>query len=415
MPKLDPIVVWLYIAICLVGLISIYSASASVDQGFSFSFKSVFGKQVIWCGICAVVILTIAFVNIAVIEFVGYGVWGLAIFLNILVLIAGKEINGAKSWFSFGGFSFQPGEFAKFAAALALAKWLGGYNIQFKGYKNIAITCAIFLIPMAFILLQNDTGSALVFLSFALVLYREGLPGWILVSAVWLGILAIIRVVFIIKGISVFWEIGPILVLSGILIYFFRKNKPLIFTTSAVAIVSIAFIFGMEYFYNHKLKAYQKSRIELVLGLREDKKNDGFNLKQSKIAIGAGKFWGRGFRQGTQTAMKFVPEQDTDFIFCTIGEEWGFVGVTVFFLLYFGLLLRLLNLAERQVTTFGRVLGYSVTAIIFTHVVINIGMTIGLLPTIGIPLPMVSAGGSSLLMFTLMIFTFLKVDEKRRG
>jgi rod shape determining protein RodA len=413
-PVLDTISVWLYTLLVLIGLISVYSATAEVNQIFQFSFSSLAGKQMIWIGGAVIIILTIAFANVAIIDYFAYGFYGFAILLNVAVLFLGKEVSGAKSWFGFGGFGIQPSEFAKVATALAIAKYLGTYGIRFKGTRNVLITLGLFFTPMALILAQNDTGSALVFLCFFLVLYREGLPGWILLSALWMIIIAIARIVMEATGISHLWTMGILIFLATIIIYYGRKNRQLIIATLFVTVVSAAFSVAVGFAYTKILKGYQRDRIELVLNLKQDTRNMGYNLEQSRIAIGAGQITGRGFLKGTQTKMGFVPEQHTDFIFCTIGEEWGFIGVLVFFGLYFGLLFRLINLAERQSTAFGRVLGYSVVCILFFHVAVNIGMTIGIVPIIGIPLPFISFGGSSLWAFTLLLFLFLKVDEKRR-
>lgn len=413
-PQLDALSLWLYIFLVLIGLLNIYSATSEVNQTFSFSFSGTAGRQLIWIGGAILIIFTIAFANVAIIDYFAYGFYAFAILLNILVLFLGKEVSGAKSWFGFGGFGIQPSEFAKAATALAVAKYLGTYGIRFKGTRNVLITLGLFMLPMGVILAQNDTGSALVYLSFFLVLYREGLPGWILLSAVWLGIIAIARIVMEATGISHLWTYGIILAMVGLISWFGRKNRQLIMATVLVAGASMLLSMAVGLAYTKILKGYQRDRIELVLGLKQDTKGMGYNLEQSKVAIGAGKLVGRGFLKGTQTKMGFVPEQHTDFIFCTIGEEWGFVGVSVFFVIYFGLLWRLIILAERQSTSFGRVLGYSVACILFFHISINIGMTIGIVPVIGIPLPFVSFGGSSLWAFTFMLFTFLKVDEKRR-
>jgi rod shape determining protein RodA len=413
-PALDTISVWLYIVLVFIGLISVYSATSEVNQTFQFSFSSLAGRQLIWIGGAIIIIFTIAFANVAIIDYFAYGFYGFAILLNIAVLFLGKEVSGAKSWFGFGGFGIQPSEFAKVATALAIAKYLGTYGVRFKGTRNVAITLALFLVPMLLILIQNDTGSALVFLSFFLVLYREGLSGWILLSAVWLMLIAIARIMMEATGISHLWTMGILLFLASVIIYFGKKNKQLILATVFVLLVSALFSIAVGFAYTKILKGYQRDRIELVLNLKQDTRNMGYNLEQSRIAIGAGQFLGRGYLKGTQTKMGFVPEQHTDFIFCTIGEEWGFVGTLVFFAVYFGLLFRLINLAERQSTAFGRVLGYGVVCILFFHVAINIGMTIGIVPVIGIPLPFISFGGSSLWAFTLLLFLFLKVDEKRR-
>jgi rod shape determining protein RodA len=413
-PQLDVLSVWLYALLVLVGLLSIYSATSEVNQTFQFSFSGPAGRQLIWIGGAVIIILTIAFANVAVIDYFAYGFYGVAIILNILVLFLGKEVSGAKSWFGIGSFGIQPSEFAKVATALAVAKYLGTYGVKFKGGKNVLYTLGIVILPMLIILLQNDTGSALVFLSFFLVLYREGLPGWILLAALWIGGIAITWIVLSAKEISLLWLHGVIWSLGATVIWFSRKNRQIIIVTLLIAGISSLFSAGVGFAWKKVLKDYQRDRIELVLGLKQDVKGMGYNLEQSKIAIGAGKFVGRGYLKGTQTKMGFVPEQHTDFIFCTIAEEWGFMGVTVFFLLYTGLLWRLIILAERQSTVFGRVLGYSVLCILFFHFSINIGMTIGMVPVIGIPLPFVSFGGSSLWAFTLLLFTFLKVDEKRR-
>lgn len=285
--------------------------------------------------------------------------------------------------------------------------------MRFSGWKNITYSIGIFLFPVILILLQNDTGSALVYFSFFLVLYREGMPGYIIILAFWMGLLAILSIVFQGLEISSYYLVGTILGIGSIAVYFARKSRQWVVLISFLAVSSAVFSTLVGIVYDNVFQWYQKDRIEIVLGLKEDKQGMGYNLDQSKVAIGAGRFIGRGFQNGTQTKMGFVPEQHTDFIFCTVGEEWGVAGITVFFFIYFGLLYRLVILSERQTTRFGRVLGYSVTSILFFHIAINIGMTIGLVPIIGIPLPFVSFGGSSLWAFTLMLFTFLKLDERR--
>lgn len=413
-PRLDTLSIWMYVGLVLIGLISIYSATSDVNQAFSFSFSSIAGRQVMWIGGALLIILTIAFANVAIIDYFAFGFYAITILLNIAVLFLGKEVSGAKSWFGFGGVGIQPSEFAKVGTALAMAKFLGTYGVQFKGTKNILISLGIFILPMVIILAQNDTGSALVFTAFILVLYREGLPGYILVIALWMVILGVTTIILLAKSITLLWVAGILAAITLLIVYFVRKNTQAIITIVVIGVISTALSYSVSFAYNKILKQYQRDRIELILGLKEDRKGAGYNLEQSRIAIGAGQMSGRGFLEGTQTKMGFVPEQHTDFIFCTIAEEWGFIGVLLFFALYFGLLLRIANLAERQSTVFGRVLGYSVASIIFIHVAINIGMTIGLVPVIGIPLPFISFGGSSLWAFTLLLFTFLKVDEKRR-
>lgn len=413
-PKLDGLSIWLYVFLLLIGLVSIYSATADVNQEFEFSLNSIAGRQLLWIGGAVLIILTIAFINVAIIDYFAYGFYAITILLNIAVIFLGKEVSGAKSWFGFGGVGIQPSEFAKLGTALAMAKFLGTYGVRFKGRRNVLIALGIFLLPMTIILLQNDTGSALVFMAFFLVLYREGLPGYILLSAVWLGVLGVLAIVFNALKLETWWVPGILAGIALMIGYFGRKNRQFILALGLIYACSALFYYGVMFAYAKVLKPYQRDRIELILSLKEDHKGAGFNLEQSKIAIGAGKLYGRGFLNGTQTKMGFVPEQHTDFIFCTIGEEWGFLGIAFFFMVYFGLLLRLIQLSERQSTVFGRVFGYSVACIIFVHLTINIGMTIGLVPVIGIPLPFISFGGSSLWAFTLMLFAFLKYDEKRR-
>lgn len=411
--KIDSIVVFFYICLVFIGFISINSATSVVNQKL-YSFSPIAIKQLIWIAGAFIIVLSIVFSNIVVIDYFAYGFYAIAIALNVAVLFLGKEVSGAKSWFGYGGIGIQPSEFAKIATALALAKFLGTYGIRFQGFKNIFICFVIFLLPMAIILIQNDTGSALVFMAFFLVLYREDLPGFILLAAVWFLVLSILRIMSEANGISSFYGYGILLGLASIVVLFFRKDKEIVKIIILVAVLSSLFYTVVGTVYQQILQPYQRDRIELILGLKEDNKGVGFNLQQSKIAIGAGEFWGRGYMQGSQTKMGFVPAQHTDFIFDTIGEEWGFVGVLIFLLIFFGMLIRVVILAERQSTIFGRVLGYSLASVLFVHLAINIGMTIGLIPVIGIPLPFVSFGGSSLWAFTLFLFIFLRVDQVRK-
>jgi rod shape determining protein RodA len=411
--RLDFPSVFIYILLVGIGYFNIYSASTGAEPEFVISMKQVYTRQLAWMAGAFLIIILVAFSNPNFFEFTAYVIYGITILLTIAVLFFGREVSGAKSWFGYGGIGIQPSEFAKFGTALALAKFLGGYGVKFKGWKNISIALLLFLLPMAIILKQNDTGSALVFLSFFLVLYREGLPGYFLLAAVWTGVLSLTTIILTAKNIDMLWLGGILAALALLFFLIFRKNKQAWWLIGMIAVGSWLISQLIGFAYQTVLKDYQRDRIEIILELKKDDQGVGFNLIQSKTAIGAGRLFGRGFLQGTQTKMGFVPEQHTDFIFCTIGEEWGFLGITIFFALFFGLLYRLVVLSERQTTNFGRILGYSVTSILFIHVLINIGMTIGLVPIIGIPLPFISAGGSSLLAFTLMLFTFLKVDERR--
>ena len=366
--KIDSLAVFLYVVLLLIGFISVSSATSDVNQAF-YSLSDIAIKQLVFIFGAILIIFTIVFSNVVVIDYFAYGFYAIAITLNILVLFLGREISGAKSWFGFGGFGIQPSEFAKVATALALSKFLGTYGVKFQGTKNIVKALGIVLLPMAIILIQNDTGSALVFLSFFLVLYREGLPGYILVSAVWLGILAIFRIISEATGISSFYGYGILLGLGSMIVFFVRKDRGIAMLVTTIAVISSLFYTIVGTFYSKILMQYQRDRIELVLGLKEDDRGMGFNLKQSKIAIGAGEMWGRGYLKGTQTKMGFVPEQHTDFIFDAIGEEWGFVGSTLFLLIFCGLLVRLVIMAERQSTVFGRVLGYSLASVLFLSLI----------------------------------------------
>lgn len=412
--KMDIWGVFFYILLVAIGFINIFSVTSEVNQT-SFNLSDIAYKQLFFIGGAIVIILTLSFANVVLIDYLSYYVYAFIVILNIAVLFIGKEVGGAKSWFGFGGFGIQPSEFLKLATSMALAKFLGGYGMRFSGWKNILYSLGIFLFPVVLILLQNDTGSALVYFSFFLVLYREGMPGYIIILALWMGLLAILSIVFQGLEISSYYLIGTILGIGSIAVYFARKSRQWIILITFIAISSASFSAIVGIVYDKVFQWYQKDRIEIVLGLKEDKQGMGYNLDQSKVAIGAGRLIGRGFQNGTQTKMGFVPEQHTDFIFCTIGEEWGFLGVIVFFSTFLGLLIRLIQLAERQSDAYGRILGYSVCCILFFHWFVNIGMTIGLIPVIGIPLPFVSAGGSSLWGFTLLLFTFLRYDQVRRN
>jgi rod shape determining protein RodA len=303
----------------------------------------------------------------------------------------------------------QPAEFAKFGTALALARFLSGYNINFEKDRKVQyISAAIIMAPMIIILLQNETGSTLVFTSFILVLFREGLSGWILFAGLILVILAILALLipplYIIIGLSV---------LAAIFLLMVRRTTQLILITIGAIAIAGAMVSSIDYVFENVMQAHQRTRINVLLGKEVDIKGAGYNVQQSKIAIGSGGLWGKGFLQGTQNKFRFVPEQSTDFIFCTIGEEYGFMGSVLFVSLYVFLLYRLLMMAERQRQKFNRIYGYSVVCILFFHFVINVGMTLGLMPVIGIPLPFISYGGSALLSFTILLFIFIRLDANR--
>ncbi len=410
----DWIAVALFALLITIGWLNIYSVTSDVNQE-GFQISAIALKQLFWIGGALLIMIVVSYANVVFIHYLSYYIYVFVLLLNISVLFLGREVSGAKSWFGFGGIGIQPSEFAKLATAMALAKFLGAYGMRFKGLKIIGISLAIITAPLIIVLAQNDTGTALVFLSFYLVLYREGMPGYILLSAVWFGILSITSIYLNSFDVSFIWLYGTLIVLGLAIAFAFRKVRQALIAIAFIVSISLVFSAVIGWTYDNLFKEYQKDRIEIVLGLKADPRGMGYNLDQSKIAIGAGQWNGRGFLNGTQTKMGFVPEQHTDFIFCTIGEEWGFFGVLVFFSIYLAFVSRLVLIAERQSDTYGRILGYSAASIFFFHWLINIGMTIGLVPVIGIPLPFISFGGSSLWGFTLLLFVFLRYDQARRN
>ncbi|MFN5830816.1 MAG: rod shape-determining protein RodA, partial [Bacteroidota bacterium] len=333
--------------------------------------------------------------------------WGVVLFSLVAVLFLGTEISGSKSWFKFGEFGVQPAEFAKFATAMALAKYLSQLDIKMTDNRTKIISAVLIGLPIILILLENETGVALVFFAFILVLYREGLSGNFLL----LG--AIVVVLFILALlVDKIILIIALAIISGVLFLFMRKTKGNMLLLAALFVLSSGVIYSVDYAYNH-LQTHQRKRIDVFLGKESDIKKAGYNVNQSLIAIGSGGLTGKGFLNGTQTKYDFVPEQSTDFIFCTVGEEWGFAGTAVVVVLFLLLLLRILFLAERQRSPFSRIYAYGVASILFFHLMVNVGMTIGLAPVIGIPLPFFSYGGSSLWSFTILLFILIKLDAYR--
>lgn len=406
--NIDWVLVLLYFVLVFLGWINIYAAVYNEEHSSIFDLSQKYGKQLITIGASIVLILIILATDGSIFEKLSYPMYIATMLLLVLVLLFGREISGARSWFSFGGFSIQPSEFAKFGTALGLAKYLSTLNINIGKLKTKLISFGIFLLPMALIVLQNDKGSALVFLAFIFVLYREGLSAnYILIGAsvAILSVLALIYDALIITYV--------LLGLGALLVFFARKSKRMIARIIFFTALSIGFLQTIDYSFHNLLKDYQQSRINTVLGIEDDPSGIGYNTEQSKIAIGSGGFSGKGFLKGTQTKFDFVPEQSTDFIFCTVGEEWGFLGSTFVIILFLVLLFRIIYIAERQKSTFSRVYGYSVASILFIHFTINIAMTVGLAPVIGIPLPFFSAGGSSLWGFTILLFILIRLDSYR--
>ena len=471
--SVDWITICIYLALVILGWISVCGASYDYGEVDLLSLDTRSGKQFLWIG-CS---LGIGFI-LLMLEDKFYDWFSYILYLGMMILLAitpflAEDINGSYSWLKFGPVSFQPAEFAKFATALALAKVMNTYGFTMAKLKNSLLVVGMILLPMLLIVLQRETGSALVYLSFFLMLYREGMPGSILFT----GICA---VAYFVIGIGFSQELlpdgetymGEFLVLSLIVIFTaclthaycgaqkafksiliygggaillallfslyvvpfnvvwflyiesfvlvlylivlsFKERMMHYFYIALFVVGSIGFLYSADYVFEEVLAPHQKERIEVLLGMEEDLDDAGYNVNQSKIAIGSGGLLGKGFLNGTQTKLKYVPEQDTDFIFCTVGEEQGFLGSALVLILFMALILRLISLAERQYSRFGRVYGYCVLSIFFFHLFINVGMVLGLTPVIGIPLPLFSYGGSSLWGFTILLFVFLRLDASR--
>ncbi len=471
--KLDWLTLLLVLVIMVCGWLSICGASADLENPQLFSFATRPGKQMVWIlcsmGLCAVVLfITQNFYNSY-----AYLIYGAFMVLLLVTIFVASDTKGSHSWLHLGPISLQPAEFAKFATALALARYVDRYDFNPHDLIDLLKACAIFAVPMLLIVLQNETGSALVYVAFLLVLYREGMTG----SVLFLGVCAAVFFILEIKYGEVQFSGQPfkmgtwlvltlIQLLESLIIWNMSKDRKLTFTVlgigiggmllglavssviipfrvtvlqavlitvtsiyiifrafkdiarhymlaAAFGVLSVGYLFSVDYAFNEILKPHQRTRINVILGLEEDLQGAGYNVNQSLIAIGSGGLCGKGFMKGTQTKLKYVPEQDTDFIFCTVGEEQGFKGSAFVLLLYLALLIRLLYLSERQSSVFGRVYGYSVVCILFFHLFINIGMVLGITPVIGIPLPFFSYGGSSLWGFTILLAVFLRIDSER--
>jgi rod shape determining protein RodA len=409
--NVDWISILIFMALCAVGFVNIYASVYNVSESAAFSFSSSYGKQLVYILAGLVLGFSILLLDAKFFSIFSPIIYGITVLLLMAVLVIGTRVAGNQAWISIGGgFRLQPSEFAKFGTSLLLARYISNFNPKFRDLKSIAIAAAIVGFPLILILLQPDAGSALVFLAFMFPMYREGLSGYFLL--IFLGMI----VLFVADFLVPMQILIPILLaIGGFFVYQNRRKQKIMFSAIFVTIVAIAYLFFVKLTYEKILKPHQRTRIELILGLKMDPKGVGYNVIQSKIAIGSGQLTGRGFLEGTQTKYGYVPAQSTDFIFSTIGEEWGFAGCFVVIALYVFLLLRLINLAERQRSSFSRVYGYCVACILFFHVFINIGMAIGIVPVIGIPLPFISYGGSSLWSFTVLLFIFLKLDSNRMG
>ncbi len=458
---IDKISIAIFLILILAGWFNIYAAVYNEEHKEILDMSQRYGKQFLWIMATLVLAIFIVIIDSRFYLFFAWFIYAGLMFLLLLVLIFGTEINGAKSWFELGPFSIQPSEFAKFGTSLAMAAYLSRGQDLTK-LKGIILASGIILIPVILTSLQPDLGSTIVFFAFFIVLFREGMSPYIFVSGILmiilffltlllnnfyltLGLIALAFILtwfatrrwnlcFIGLGIFVlntgfvfvldhflFKSLGNELVLMISLIlsgfvfayYIYSKKAISIMIIYLFLLGSILFVNSVDYGFNNVLKPHQKERVSILLGFKSDLHGTGYNVNQSIISIGSGGFSGKGYLQGTQTKFRFVPAQSTDFIFCTVGEEWGFIGSLVVIGLYLFLLLRLIFLAERQRSVFSRIYGYGVASILFTHIFINIGMAVGMVPVIGIPLPFFSYGGSSLWGFTILLFIFLRLDASR--
>lgn len=462
MANIDWISILLWMAILAFGWMNIYSANILEAESGVFDLSQRFGKQLIWIGASVILAILVFIMDAKFYIYFAYILYALVILVLVAVLVLGTEINGARSWFVIGGFQIQPSEFAKPVTALALASLMTSHNFNLRKFWHLLQCGMIIFAPLLLIMLQPDMGSTLVYFAFVFVLFREGFSANIMILLALMLILfimtlllekALLLLVILAGTLLLFQVVGrssrstlimasitaglfgifylfngltdmeyplyllvlaavlPVALVAGI-IGLNRRAYPQLKVLAGM-LIAMAFVISVDYGMHHILKPHQQYRILVTLGLEDDPQGVGYNVNQSKIAIGSGGFSGKGYLNGTQTKLHFVPEQSTDFIFCTVGEEWGFLGTAFVILLYVGLLLRMIMLAERQRSSFSRIFGYGFISILFTHFLINIGMTIGLLPVIGIPLPFFSYGGSSLWGFTIFLFIFLRLDASR--
>jgi len=412
--KFDWITIILFFLLVGFGWLNILSASHTGNTINYFDLSQPFGKQLIFIFLTFGLIILLLAIDAKFYERFSSIIYIISMLSLVGLFLFGKTVNGATSWYAIGGMTLQPSEFAKTATALAVAKYISDLNTNINSFKDQIRTFVIIIIPAILVLLQNDTGSTIVYAAFFFVLYREGLPKYYLTIGVYIILLSIISLKFGPTKTSIL----ALLFLIGF--HFLSKKKLKIFQSILILLVAIAVSFGVKFFYQSILQPHQQDRISLWLRLEKDpqkleqmKRTFAYNLNESEKAISSGGLTGKGFMEGTRTTGKFVPEQHTDYIFSTVGEEWGFLGSASVVVLFVLLLIRILHLAELQKSQFSRVYGYGVASIIFIHFFINIGMVMGLIPTIGIPLPMFSYGGSGLWAFTILIFIFVKLDSNR--
>ena len=406
--NIDWMLVIMYLAFLAMGWFNIYAAVFNEEHKSIFDIHENYGKQLIWIGSALLIALAILVIEGKFYAAFSYPTYGVIMFLLLIVLVVARDIKGAVAWIDIGSFKLQPSEFAKFATNMALAKYLSTLNIRMEDLKTKIVAGAIVGIPAIIILLQNDTGSALVFAAFIFVLYREGLTQNVLLFGFFAAVLFVLTLM-VTKSTLLIVIVGIMLIVYFLL----RKTRKNLIAIVSITLACAAVVMSVDFAYNHVLQAHQRERIDVLLGKKTDLKGAGYNVNQSLIAIGSGGLTGKGFLQGTQTKYEFVPEQSTDFIFCTVGEEWGFLGAAFVLLMYLAMLYRIIYIAERQRSQYTRIYAYGVASILFFHLMINVGMAIGLAPVIGIPLPFFSYGGSSLWSFTILLFILIKLDSYR--
>ncbi|MDR0363870.1 MAG: rod shape-determining protein RodA [Bacteroidales bacterium] len=407
--KVDWLLVITYLALVVIGWINIYAAVYDETHHSIMDTSCNYGKQMIFIIASIVIAIIILLLDAKIFFSFAWFFYIGAMLVLIGVALFGSEVAGAKAWFKIGNFSIQPAEFAKAATALALAKYLSHNPLDPRIIKPQFLAATIILLPVLLIILQNDTGTALVFFALFVAMYREGMSGWVIIIPVLIALLCVLTLLL-----GEWWIIAGVALTLFAIWYFLLKYKmKKLKYVLAIFGCCVFIILGFDTAFDYVLSDYQKNRIYVTLGMEKDQLNVGYNVHQSLIAIGSGGMKGKGFLEGTQTKFDFVPEQSTDFIFCTVGEEWGFIGSSIVILLFVFLIFRILRNAERQRSVFSRIYGCCVALIFAFHVVVNIGMVLGLLPVIGIPLPFLSYGGSSLLGFTILLFIFIKQDANR--
>jgi rod shape determining protein RodA len=407
-PYVDWLTISLYAFLVLVGWMNIYSAVYNPDHANIFDFSQRYGKQFVWVITGFALAFILMLTEASFFSVFAYLFYGVTVVSLLAVRFIGRDIAGSHSWFRIGSIGIQPAELGIFAINLGLAKYLSNENVKISLTTVRLRVIALVVVPMLFIVLENETGVAVTYASFIFVMYREGLSGNILL----VGFLIIILFILALIGSKIvlsFVLIGIALAAFGI---FTRRKRKDLTRIGGVLALGLVIVWGTNIAYNH-LEPHQRKRIDVFIGKNVDKKHEGYNLNQAEIAIGSGGPFGKGFLQGTQTKLNYVPAHATDFIFCTLCEEWGFVGASFIVILYLILMVRIVFLAERQRSSFSRIYGYGVASIFFIHIAVNVGMTLGLIPVIGIPLPFMSYGGSSLWAFTLLLFIFLRLDADR--